>query len=159
MDNAPLLVYLAIFEQYVVAPVVENEQTGVYDALAADGGGPYVVHGLVYRGVGVEVGPKLDTDRLAPGHYAQLLTLAGEVLGTIKRHVLQEVSQTTLARLLEDAAHTLGDVEVGQASLLGIVADVVSKSVLQLAGTNRSILLHGLSRQRSRKQQGKKEQH
>ena len=158
MDNATFLVYLAVFKQYIVAPVVENEQAGVYDALAADGGSPYVVHGLVDRGIGVEVGPKLDPDRLAPGHYAQLAALAGEVLGAIKCHVLQEVGQATLARLFEDATHTLGDVEVGQAGLLGIVADVVSKSVLQLAGTNRSILLHGLSRQRSRKQQGKKEQ-
>ena len=136
VDNATFLVHLTVFTQYIVAPGVEDEQTGVYDALAADGGSPYVVHGLVDRGVSVEVGPKLDPDRLAPGHYAQLAALAREVLGTIKRHVLQEVGQATLARLFEDATHALGDVEVGQASLLGIVADVVSKPILQLAGTN-----------------------
>ena len=76
-----------------------------------------------------------------------MLTLAREMFGTIKRHMLQEVSQATLARFLQDGAHTLGYIEVGKSCLLGIMTNVVSESVLQLALTDGCILLHSLSKQ------------
>ena len=152
--HATLLVYLLVLEQYVVAPVVEHQQTRVYDALTADGGSPYVVDGLVYRGVGIEIGSEFHTYRLAPGHYAQPFALAGEVLGTIKRHVLQKMSQTTLAGFLENAAHPLGDIEIGQSGLLGVVAYVVGESVLQLTRAHGIVLLHRLCRQRGREHEG-----
>ena len=137
-----------------MAPVVEHQQTRVYDALTADGGCPYVVDGLVYRGVGIEIGSEFHTYRLAPGHYAQPFALAGEVLGTIKRHVLQKMSQTTLAGFLEYAAHPLGDIEIGQSGLLGVVAYVVGESVLQLTRAHGIVLLHRLCRQRGREHEG-----
>ena len=75
----------------------------------------------------INKGTKLHTDGLAPRHDAQLLALAREMFGSIKRHMLQEVSQATLARFLQDGAHTLGYIEAGKSCLLGIMANVVSK--------------------------------
>ena len=48
------------------------------------------------------------------------------MLRTVECHVLQEVSQTTLAVVLVDGAHALGNVEVGHMLGVFIVADVIS---------------------------------
>ena len=95
---------------------------------------------LVYRGVRIEVGTELDADGLAPGHDAQLAVLARKVFRTVEGHVLQEVSQSALTRFLQDRPHPLGNVEVGQSCLLGIVAKIVGQPVVQLTDANSRIL-------------------
>ena len=142
VDDTTLLVYLLRFEVDVLAPVVEHEETGVDDALPLDRHGSHVIHRLVNGGIGIEVGAELYADGLAPRHDAEFLALAREVLGAVERHVLQEVSQATLARFLQDRAHTLCDIEVCKSSLLSIMTDIIGKSVLQLALTDGRILIH-----------------
>ena len=131
MDHATLLVDLGILEQDVVAPVVKHEEAGVEDTLTFQGCRPDVVDGLLHTGVGIEVGTEFHADGLAPGHDAQPFALAGEILRSVEGHVLQEVGESALARLLKYRPYALCDVEVGQSGLLGIVADVVSEPVFQ----------------------------
>ena len=85
---------------------------------------------LVYRGVRIEIGTELDADGFAPGHDAQFTVLAREVFRTVEGHVLQKVCQSALTWFLQDGTYALGDVEVGQPRLLGVVAQIVSQSVV-----------------------------
>ena len=66
--------------------------------------------------------------------------------------MLQEVRQSALAGLLENAAHALGNVEVGQSRLLGVVTDVIGKSVLQFTLADGGVLRQSLGRCRERQQ-------
>ena len=118
-----------------MAPVVEHQQAGVENPFALQGCRADMVDGLVDGGIGVEVGAELDTDGLAPGYDAQLAVLAGKVLCAVEGHVLQEVGQTALAGLLKNGTYALGDVEVGKALLLGIVAQVVGQAVVEVPDT------------------------
>ena len=70
----------------------------------------------------------------------QLLTLAGEVFGPVEGHVLQEVSQTTLTRLLLDGTHALGDIEVRESCLLGVMTDIIGQAVLEFSCPDVRIL-------------------
>ena len=130
MNDTTLLVNLLVLQQNVVAPVVQHQQTRVQDALALQGSRADVIDRLVYRGVGIEIGTELDADGFAPGHDAQFTVLAREVFRTVEGHVFQEVGQSALPRFLQDGAHPLGNVEVGQPRLLGVVAQIVSQSVV-----------------------------
>ena len=150
MDDATFLVYLLVFEEDELAPVVEHQETGVDDALTFDGSGTDMIYRLIDRGISIEVGTKLHADGLAPRHDAEFLALAREMLGTIESHVFQEVSQATLARFFQDGAYTLGNIEVGESRLLVVKTDVISESVLQLTLSDRRILHHVLGRERYR---------
>ena len=145
MNHAALLVNLLVFQQQVVAPVMQNEQTRVDDAVALQGDCRDIVNRLFYTGIGIEVGAELDTDSLAPGHNAQLLTLAREMLRTIKSHVFQEVSQSALAGFLLDRAYTLGNIEVGHLRVFIVMTQIVGHTVLQLTHAYRGILTQRLS--------------
>ena len=90
-----------------------------------------MVDGLVDTGISIEIGTELHANGLAPRHDAKTLTDAGEILCAVKSHVLQEMSQATLAWLLENRAHTLCDIEIGQPGFLGIMTDIVGHAVLQ----------------------------
>ena len=145
MNHAALLVNFLVFQQQVVAPVMQNEQTRVDDAVALQGNCRDIVNRLFYTGIGIEVGAELDTDSLTPRHNAQLLTLAREMLRTIKSHVFQEVSQSALAGFLLDRAYTLGNIEVGHLRVLAIMTQIVGHAVLQLTHAYRGILTQRLS--------------
>ena len=140
VDNAALLVNLLVLEQQVMAPVVEYQQARVDDAFAGERSRADVIDSLVDRGIGIEVSTEFHADALAPGHDSWLAVLAWKVLGAVKGHVLQEMSQTTLAGLFKDGTDTLCDIEVGQTSLFGIVADVVGHSVLERALSHIRVL-------------------
>ena len=140
VDDTTLLVDLGIFEQQIVTPVVEHQQARVDDTLALERCRTDVINSLIDRGIGIEVGTKLNADSLAPGHDAQALALARKVLCTVKCHVLEEVSQTTLAGLLQNRTHTLGNIEIGQTSLLSIVADIIGHAILKLTLADGGIL-------------------
>ena len=144
MNHATLLVYLLVLQQQVVAPVVQDEQTRVSDTLTLQGHCRDVIYRLVDARIGIQVHAKLHTDGFAPGHDTQLLALSREVLRAVECHVLQEVSQAPLTRLLQDTSHALGNVKVRQSRLLRIVTNVVRHSVLQLTRPHGSILLQRL---------------
>ena len=131
VDDAALLVDFIVFQQQVVAPVVQDEQTGVHHAGLVHRCGRDVVDRLVNAGVGVQVRSELDAHALAPFAQARLSLRTGEILRAVERHVLQEVGQSALARLLQNASHALSDVELGHVGRLVVVADVVGKSVGQ----------------------------
>ena len=64
--------------------------------------------------------------------------------GAIESHVFQEMGQPTLPGFLQDGAHPLDNVEVGNARLLGIVADIIGKPVLQRSRQERGVPLQRL---------------
>ena len=115
MDNAAFLIYLLVFQQQIVAPVVQNQQTGVSNAFTLQRYGRNIVYRLVNRSIGIQIGTKLDTNRLAPRYDTQFFAFTREVLRSVKRHMLQEVSQSALAGLFKDRTNTLGDIEICQA--------------------------------------------
>ena len=123
-----------------MAPVVEYQQTRVDDAVAHERSRTDVIDRLVYRGVGIEVGTELDTDALTPGNNAGSPVLAGEVLGAVEGHVLQEVRQSSLTRFLKNRPYALSDVKIGQPRLFCIVADVVGHAVLEFARAHTRVL-------------------
>ena len=125
MYHAPLLIYLFIGEQQGAAPVVQNEQGRIKHGLTPYRYGRDIVHRLVNARIGVEIGPEFHAHALAPRYDTWRLTVTPEVRGAIESHVFQEVGQSTLPGFLQDGAHPLGNVEVGNARLLGIVADII----------------------------------
>ena len=129
VDDTALLVDFVGGEEQAVGPVVEDEQARVNYARALHGDVGDVVDGLVDRGVGIEVLAKLYTDGLEPVDER----VAGEVLGAVEAHVLEEVGQTALVFVLEDRAYLLGDEEVGLTFGVLVVTDVVGQSVGELA--------------------------
>ena len=88
MNDTALLVYLVVLQQQIVAPVVQHQQARVDDAFAFQRSRPDVIDGLVDTGIGIQVCTELHADGLAPGHNAQFLALAGEILRAVEGHVL-----------------------------------------------------------------------
>ena len=127
-------------------PVVQDQQTRVYDVDVVGGHVADVVYSLVYCCIGVQVGTELDTFGFTPRYDAQTCFIPGEVLCTVESHVLQEVSQSALLRFFQDGTNFLCDVEFY--SLLGtsIVANVVSQSVVQLTDAHIFVHWQGLYR-------------
>ena len=68
------------------------------------------------------------------------------MLRTIEGHVLQEVSQTTLTGFLLDGTHALGDIEIRQSGLLGVMTDIIGQTVLQLSRPDLWVLGQGLGK-------------
>ena len=108
---------------------MKDQETGVDEVLIRRRGVHDLIDSLVDGGVGIEVGAKFHTILLQVVDH----TLAGEVLATLEGHVLEEVSETALIVLFEDAADALGDVEVGSLLRLLVVTDDVGEPVVELA--------------------------
>ena len=120
---------------------MEYEQTGVAHPALRHRGIGYVIHRFLNRGIGIEVGTKLYAVALTPVAYGVCLTVATvEVLGTVKRHVLKEVRQSPLLRLLQYAAHTLGYVEISLTRSLVVMTNKVCQSVAQLTHLHVRVL-------------------
>ena len=128
VDDAALLVDLLAVEREVVAPVVEDKQTGVDGSLAC-GYVVNIVDGLLDAGVGVELSAELHADAL------EVLDerAVGEVCGAIEAHVFEEVCEAALALLFLDGAHLLCNVEEGLVLRLFVVADVIGEAVVEVA--------------------------
>ena len=150
MDNAAFLIYLLVFQQQIVAPVVQNQQTGVSNAFTLQRYGRNIVYRLVNRSIGIQIGTKLDTNRLTPRYDTQFFAFTREVLRSVKRHMLQKVSQSTLAGLLKDGANALGDIEISQSWLFGVMTEIVRHTILQFSCTNGFVLRQRLSHQAHR---------
>ena len=95
MNHTTFLVNLIALEQQAVTPVLEDEQARVDSAQASAGHVVDVVNCLVHTSVGVKVTAKLHAERASVVNHA----IAGIVHCAVKGHVLQEVSETTLALL------------------------------------------------------------
>ena len=76
---------------------MQNDEAGVCNARLAHGSVGYVIDGLVYGGVGIEVGTELYAVALTPVTYGAFAAIAvRKVASTVECHVLQKVSQTAL---------------------------------------------------------------
>ena len=142
-DHTPFGVDLFGHEADEVRPVVQNQQGAVHDALADGRHVADVIHGLVPRGSGVEVGAELHADFLQvfDDHFTR------QILRTVEGHVLQEVGETLLVVVLLDGADVVQDIEVGLVLRLFVMADVVGHPVLQPARADvlvRGNRLHGI---------------
>ena len=83
-----------------MAPVVEDKKARIDNPFALYGGGRNVVNGLVYAGISVKIGAKLNANALAPLHDTRILVVARKVFRSVKRHVFEEMSEPSLVRFL-----------------------------------------------------------
>ena len=81
---------------------MQNDEAGVCNARLAHWSVGYVIDGLVYGGVGIEVGTELYAVALTPVTYGAFAAIAvRKVASTVECHVLQEVGQSALFGLLK----------------------------------------------------------
>ena len=129
-DDATLGVNLLGLAEDVVGIVGQDEQAAVHHALALHGDVvQHVLRFLEARG-SVDVAAEFRADG------AQVIqdTLAGEMLGPVEAHVLQEVGQAVLFGLFfKHGARIGGQVELRAAGGKFVVADVIGESVVQMA--------------------------
>ena len=130
-DHTALVVDLLVFERNEVRPIVQNQQTGVDNTLTIQRYARHIVAGLLLSSESVEVSTELHT------HLLQVVDqhLVGQVLSAVESHMLQEVGQTLLVVLLLNSTHVVQNVELGLLSGFGITTNVVSHTVVQLAGS------------------------
>ena len=129
-DNAALCVNLLGLVEHIVGVVAQDHQAAVHNALALYRDVVEHVLRLLKAGGSIDVAAELCADA------AKIIQdpLAGEVLGSVEAHVLQEMGQAVLLRLnLLDGTHIGGQVEFGTSLGELIVADVVGESVVQMA--------------------------
>ena len=116
--------------KHEVGIVSEDHEAAVHDALPLYG--DVVEHILCFleAGRGVDVAAELCSD----GTEVVQDGLAGEVLGAVEAHVLQEVGQTVLLGVfLLDGTYVGGQVELCTAGRKLIVANVIGETVVQVA--------------------------
>ena len=138
-DDAALLVDFLVLEQQVVAPVVQDKQTGVDGTSRLDVHIIYIINSLVEGSISIEVLAELHADALQ----VLLQGIAREVGRAVEAHVFEEVSQSALVVLLLHGADALGDVEVATLLWPLVVTDVIGKAVLQLAGLDSRVKGYG----------------
>ncbi len=91
-----------------------------------------LVHRLVERGVGVDVGPERRTE--AAQHVDQLVL--GELLGAVEQHVLDEVGDAGAGSGLVDRAGVDRQPQRGLGAGTVVVAHVVPQPVVERAGAD-----------------------
>ena len=113
--------------------VAQDHQAGVHDGGALDGDVVEHVLGFLETGRGIDVAAELGAD----GTEIVQDGFAGEVLGAIEAHVLQEVGQTVLLGVfLLDGTHVGGQVELCAAGRKLVMPDVIGKAVFKMADGN-----------------------
>ena len=87
VDNLALGINFLSFQRDETAPVVENQEAGIYQSFAPGGYVGEIIDRLVKGGIGIDVGAE------AYSVFFQILdqSLAREILGAIEGHVFQEV--------------------------------------------------------------------
>ena len=135
-DDAALLVDLLRVAGHEVGVVVHDEDAGVDDGRTHQGNVVEQVDGLLNARGGVHVAAEGSANALQPVEDA----LAGEVLGAIEAHVLQEVGEAVLVGQLLQGADVGRQVELGPLGGLLVVTDVVSQSVVKLADAGGRIV-------------------
>ena len=121
-DDAALLVDLGRVAGHEVGVVVHDEQARIHHGVADERDVVEQVDGLLHAGGGVDVASKGGADAFQPVQDP----LAGEVLGAVEAHMLQEVGQTVLVRGLLQGTDVGRQVELRPLGGLVIVADVIS---------------------------------
>ena len=159
LDHTTLLVDFFTRKCKASCPVVENVEHTL-NIFGRNGHVADVVNRFVTRCVSVEVVTKLHTDAFA---ILYEVIAAGEVLRTVETHVFEEVSKPALAVFFLNGTHLLRNVEVCEALLFRIVADVVSQTVFQLTvahcrvqGKLGHLLRHAVCREHCGKQKAEK---
>lgn len=87
------------------------------------------VHRLIERSVGIDVGPKLHARALKVGNEI----LFRKAARAVEKHMLEEVSQALLIRLLQHRAGVDSQPELGPAGRLRVSLDIIGQPVVQLA--------------------------
>ena len=128
-DDRPLEVELFLLVKHVVCVLGEDEQAAVGHALTLYGNIVEHVLGFLETGGRIDVAAELGSYALQIVEYA----LAGEALGAVEAHVLEEVGETVLVGGLIDAAGLGGQIELGPVFGKGVLADVIGESVFELA--------------------------
>ncbi len=143
-DDAALLVDGVSIEAHAVGPVFQHLE-GAGDVLRFVGRNRQDVHGLVERGVGIQVGAEAHADRLQVRHQ---LVLA-EIGRAIERHVLDEVRQAALVVVFQDRAGLDDQAQFELVFGARIALDVVGQAIGQLADLDlRADRDHGVELQR-----------
>ena len=146
-DDAAFLVDLHGIVVDKVCIVAQDHQTRINDRRALDGNVVEHVLGFLEAGGGVHVPAEFGAD----GTEIVQDAFVGEMRGAVEAHVLQEMRETVLVGGFLDGAHIGGKVELRPALGELVVADVIGKSVFEMAHADRRIigegghhLLHGL---------------
>ena len=127
IDDTTLLVYLLAIQEQVMAPVMQDKQTGIESTGNLHVDVVDVIHRLVKGSVGIEVLSKLHTDTLQ----ILLERITREMGSTIETHMFQEMSQSALTLLLLHGTHLLCYVEVCTLLRPLVVTDIISESIRQ----------------------------
>ena len=127
IDDTTLLVYLLAIQEQVMAPVMQDKQTGIESTGNLHVDIVDIIHRLVKGSVGIEVLAKLHTDTLQ----ILLERITREMGSTIETHMFQEMSQSALTLLLLHGTHLLCYVEVCTLLRPLVVTDIISESIRQ----------------------------
>ena len=136
VDNATLLVYLLLIQSEVTTPVVQDQQNAIHRGGTCRGYIIDIIYGFVNRSVCVQLLTKLHTDTLQIAQQGIIRV----VFSAVKAHVFQEVSQTALVLFLLDGTYLLCDIKIGLARSLHILANIIGKTIGQLALASLGIL-------------------
>ena len=128
-DDRTLEVELFLLVEHVVCVLGKDEQAAVGHALTLYGNIVEHVLGFLETGGRIDVAAELGSYALQIVEYA----LAGEALGAVEAHVLEEVGETVLVGCLIDTAGLGGQIELGPVFGKGVLADVIGESVFELA--------------------------
>ena len=115
-------------EAQTMGPVFQHLE-GFRHVLGLVGGDRQDVDGLVERGIGIQVGPVADADRLQVGHQLMLV----EVGRAVEGHVLHEMGHAALVLVFEDGAGLDHQAQLELALGAGIALDVIAQAVGELA--------------------------
>ena len=135
-DDGTLEVELFLLVEYVVSVFTEDEQAAVGHALTLHGDVVEHVLCLLKAGGRVDVAAELGSDALEVVEYA----LAGEALGAVEAHVLEEVGETVLVGSLEDTSGLGGQIELGPVFGKRVLADVIGESIVELTNLHGGIV-------------------
>ena len=132
-DDTALGIDFLGFVQDEVGIVPENHQAAVHHALTLYGDVVEHVLRLFKAGGSVDVAAELCAD----GTEIVQDALVREVLGSVEAHVLQEVGQTVLSRLVFlNGTHIGGQIEFRAAFGQFVVTDVIGEPVFHLADSD-----------------------
>ena len=125
MDHFSLLINVLISQKKRIRPVVQDQQARIDRPTAVRRHVIDVIHRFVHSRVGVKVCAKLYANRFEVGDDSAAGFVLREVFGTVKSHVLEEVSQSALVFLFKNRPHALHDVEIGPIFGQFVSTDVV----------------------------------
>ena len=142
IDDASFLVYLSVFQQQIVTPVMKYEQTGVESTGYLYIHIIYIIYSLVETGIGIQVLSKLHTYTFQIFFYS----VAREVGSSVETHVFKEMGKTTLVVILLDGTYFLSDIKICSFLRPVVVSQIVCQTIGQSAFANCRVEWQLLSR-------------